>query len=301
MYIGQDTNINTTGETLFVPLYLQKNSLHVDTSSVNNISVTEYITTTLQDSFPLQKKVNSMFIERTPLIHKNLSLSKKENTDSNLLVFGVFLLLGVILAILMRFARASMFDFLAGCFSKNQVSISTKDGERTHSLVLIPIIFIFLPMFSLLIYNIINYFDYSLLLSQYKLNHYTLFLAIYSGCFLLYFSKIIIIKFFGWMFKSKKVSNYYIQIQYNFNFLMGLLLFLPIFCLEYIDIYYKEIFIFISIFILGILFIMRLARNFYVIIKSLKFSHFYLFFYLCTLELLPLILIGKFLFFLKFK
>lgn len=297
MNVIQDSNINAMNDTVFIPLYLQKNSLQTDSFSVNNISATEYITTILQDSFPLPKKTNSIFVEKTPMVHKNLVLTNRENNESNLWIFGVFLLIGIIFAILMRFARENIFDFLSGCFSKNQVSISTKDGERVHSLVLVPIIFIFLPIFSLLMYNLLNYFNYSSLFSQYNLNQYTLLLAIYLGSFLIYFTKIIIIKFFGWMFKSKKVSNYYIQIQYNFDFLMGISLFLPVFCLEFIDIYYKEIFIFISLFILGILFVTRLARNFYVIIKSLKFSHFYLFFYLCALELLPLILLGKFLFF----
>lgn len=204
MNIIQDSNINPASDTIFVPLYLQKNSLQIDTSSANNISITEYITNILQDSFPLPKKANSMFVEKTPLIHKNLMLSKKENPISNSWIFGIFLFIGILFAILMRFTRESMFDFLSGCFSKNQVSISTKDGERVHSLVLIPIIFIFLPIFALLAYNLINYFDYSSLFSQYNLNQYTLFFAIYLGSFLIYFTKIIIIKFFGWMFKAKK-------------------------------------------------------------------------------------------------
>ncbi len=298
MITGQDSNINNlTNDSLFVPLYLNKNTFQTDYVSGDNIGATDYIVSTLQDSFPLQKKSLSIFTEKSPVIHKNLSLNPKEKESSNLWVFGIFLVVGTILALLMRLARANMTEFLSGCFSKNQVSLSTKDGERIHSLVLIPVIFVFFPMLSLLILSLFKYFEYTPTLYNYQINGYILFFAVYVLCLVIYFTKIAFIKFFGWMFKSKKISNYYIQIQYNFNFLMGILLFLPIFCLEYIDIYYKEIFIFISLFILVILIVTRLIRNFYVIINSLKFSHFYLFFYLCTLELLPLLLISKFLFF----
>ncbi|MBR1769321.1 MAG: DUF4271 domain-containing protein [Bacteroidales bacterium] len=300
MNTAQDSIIanNVEKDTVFSPLYLQKSFLTGDTSYKANISFKQYLTNTLNDSLPPLPRQRSLFTEKTPVYHRNLNTSVRNTYSQNLWVFGVFMFVLCLIAILFRFTREDIKNFISGCFSKNQISITTKDGERVHPLSVVPVIFICLPLLSLLFFFLADYFNFKeFLFNGYTFRGYVLYFALLILLFVLYFLKVLLIKFFGWMFKSKKISNYYLQIHYNFDFLLGLLSFLPVLAFIYVDSYYKISFLYISLCILIILVLMRLVKSFSIIITSFKFSHFYLFFYLCTLELLPIILLCKFLFF----
>ncbi len=301
--ISQNTTVPIEKDTVFEPLYIKKNPLYVVADSGSNTTCKDYILSTVKDSFASQEQRQSIFTDRT-FYHKNLVMSENTNVVNNDWIFALFLFFAFLSAILLRFGGAITLSFLQGCFSKNQLSISTRDGENIHPLALIPVSFIFLPLVSFVLFYTLDYFDlqtqYASYLSQkITLNNHPFFLwlSIYVGTLILYYSKIILIKLLSQIFRAKKISNYYVQIQLNFSILMGFAIFLPAFCLVYAGNWTKELFLIICALIIVILYVTKLIRLTTVIIAGFKFSYLYLFFYLCTLELLPIILIGKRLFF----
>ena len=284
-------------DTIFIPTYLEKNPMYVGDDTSMNISCKQYIVNILKDSFPQPKQAHTLFLDRTPLKHNNLQLEPKQNNYNANWIFVVFIVVAFITALEFRFSRALSGEFLSGCFYKTPLNLSTKDGERVHSLTFLPIFFIFLPLLALLLYGICNYFEYLSVFEQYKIKGIFIFLALYIILTISYLAKIVFIKFFGWVFRSKKIANYYVQMHLNFNFLLALTLIIPVFCAFYVDAFYQEIFLFGSLILIGLEIFMRIIKTFTTIIASSKFSHLYLFFYLCTIELLPLIVLGKLLLF----
>lgn len=250
----------------------------------------DYLTSVFNDSLPPMVREKSLFTEKSPVKHNNLSLFKREESQSTIYFFLIFIVVGFILALFFKFARSRMKEIIVSLFSKNQLSILTKDGEKTDAFSVLPILFVFLPLISLLAFFCLNSIR-SDFMSMTFLGFTYLVIAI------IYFVKIFIIRFFGWVFRAVKISRYYIQIHYNFDILLGFLLFLPQFCIVYTDFYQKNIFFIISLFFIVLVLVTRIVRSFYIIITTFKFSQFYLFFYLCVVELLPLILLYKLLFF----
>ena len=283
-------------DTVFIPTYLERNPMDIS-DSVANISCKNYIINILQDSYPMPKQSPTMFLEREGTGYKTISMQERPVTSSTNWIFLAFSFVLLITALEFKFSRGNVIEFLSGCFYKTPLGITAKDGERVHPLSILPVLFIFLPVIDLLLYSAISYFDYEFLFKPYNLQQYTLFLALYVASVAVYFLKILFIKFFGWVFRSLKVANYYVQLHFNFNFFLGLLLILPVFCSFYVDSFYRETFLFISLFIVVLEMVIRLIRTFLVIIGAFKFSHLYLFFYLCTIELLPIIIVCKLLFF----
>lgn len=288
------TTVNHVQDTVFVPLYLQKNPQDISADSNSNMNFDKYVINILNDSFPLPQQRQSLFTDKSFVYQKSMPMQKRTDTNNNAdWIFGVLVLIIFIVALMMKFANSNLFELLKGCFSKQQLEITVKDGTKINFFSLIPVFFVFIPIFSFLIFCICNYYE----VAVYNFKGYILYLIIFGILVVFYLLKMFFIRFFGSVFRGKKISLFYIQIQLNFNFLMGFLLIIPVILAIYAGNFYEEIFIFISLFLIVSLYVVKIIRSFYVIIKTFKFSRFYLFFYLCTIELLPILLIGKVLFF----
>ncbi len=279
-----------------IAVYLYKNESDNLSIVGDTVYFKDYVCSAFRNSLCCNTKEKSMFVEKTPLINNNLSTTMRTEQQSGLGVFWIFIFIGLVAALLLKFAKEKMYSFLSSLFSKSQLAISTKDGGRIDIFVLLPLIFIFLPVTSLLLgslFSDIPFFETEISNHICGIHNTIIYLLIYLGFSVIYFLKMLFVMFFGWVFKATKIARYYVQIHYNFDIFLGFLLFLPLFCMIYTDFYQKEIFTFISLFLIVIVLVTRIIRSFYVIITTFKFSQFYLFFYLCVVELLPLFLLCK--------
>ncbi len=307
MLTNQQTyTIDTTSrinDSVFIPLYIKKNPEQIDTGGEDNHTCKEYILSLIKDSELKQPQRQTLFTEKTPYSH-SMQMIARENTTTYNWIFGIFLFMVFLFALLIRFAGSTIFSFIQGCFSASSVSINTKNGATFHSLALLPSILIFLPLLTFLSYCAFNYFN----CLEYLHGYYNqadeifqkplfLWLSIYVCLFLSYFLKICLIKFFAWVFRARKIANYYVQIMLNFAILGGFLLILPTFFAVYINNFYKIICLYSCLFLFVLLIVMRLIRTLSVIINIFKFSYIYLFFYLCIVEILPILVILKLLVF----
>ena len=195
--LQDSTNLTQTivKDTVFIPTYLERNPMDVS-DSVANISCKNYIINILQDSYPMPKQSPTMFLEREGVGTNTISMQERPTTSSTNWIFLVFSVILFITALEFKFSRANVIEFLSGCFYKTPLGISAKDGDRVHPLSILPVLFIFLPTIALLLYSTICYFDYQFLFKPYNLQQYTLFLALYLATIVVYFVKILFIKFF---------------------------------------------------------------------------------------------------------
>jgi len=111
------------------------------------------------------------------------------------------------------------------------------------------------------------------------------------GAFIAFFLiKITTIRIVGFIFKNPHTASEYIQNMFIFNLFAGIIL-LPL--VLFIHYSHSSLFLFVSFGFLIILMILRFIRGIFVGLSDHKFSLFHLFLYLCTLEILPLIVIAK--------
>jgi hypothetical protein len=115
------------------------------------------------------------------------------------------------------------------------------------------------------------------------------FLGIYVAFSLL---KILIIWLISVTFKNKETAKEYIQNILIYNLVTGILL-LPLLLL--ITYTYHELFLYVSGGLILIMIFLRFIRGVAIGLSDSKFSLFHLFLYLCTLEILPLLVAAKFL------
>jgi hypothetical protein len=118
------------------------------------------------------------------------------------------------------------------------------------------------------------------------------FAVILAGCVVFYFFKLIANKSLGYLFKTYKEIEEYIFNQFLVIQVLGILLIFLCILLNYSMILKKELIIFAGFFILSIGFVVRMIKSFNIVNMN-SYSPVYIFLYLCTLEILPLIIIIK--------
>ena len=146
---------------------------------------------------------------------------------------------------------------------------------------------VYLLNFSLFLYFIIRYFMYKTLFG-FNFNEYLALAGLFTA-FLL--AKFIIIRIIGVIFKTSGKALEYLISKIIFNLVLGIFL-LPVL----IFIFYTGNIpmIYIGLIIITLYYLYSLSRDFFIGVSVIKFSKVYLFIYLCTLEILPVMLLIKF-------
>jgi hypothetical protein len=104
--------------------------------------------------------------------------------------------------------------------------------------------------------------------------------------------KILVIWLISVTFKNTETAKEYIQNILIYNLVLGILL-LPVLVL--ITYSYHELFLYLAVGLALIMIFLRFIRGIAIGLSDPKFSLFHLFLYLCTLEILPLLVAAKFL------
>ena len=99
-------------------------------------------------------------------------------------------------------------------------------------------------------------------------------------------------RFIGFLFLRQRVFNEYFHNYNLYRKLMGVSLLPVALIVQFIQVEYREYFLIIGGTVAGILFIVHILRGLQVFMKE-KVSIFYLFLYLCALEILPLFIVFK--------
>ncbi|WP_017259493.1 DUF4271 domain-containing protein [Pedobacter arcticus] len=119
------------------------------------------------------------------------------------------------------------------------------------------------------------------------------FLIISFAAFVFFGLKIFAIKFIGFLFEIQKLTRSYLNILY-LGYINSLFLLLPaIFILTFIGANHGNIVIWAFILLFTVLIGAQLLRLLFKILLNHQLSKFYLFLYLCTLEICPILLFVK--------
>lgn len=110
---------------------------------------------------------------------------------------------------------------------------------------------------------------------------------------LFFFLKIMLINFFGFLFKVKDLSNLAVFFSILFDKTLGFILF-PVVVMIYFFIFDVSYYLLLaSLYLFIILLILKLFWFWKIGTKSFGLPPFYIFLYLCIFEIFPLLLLGK--------
>lgn len=126
-----------------------------------------------------------------------------------------------------------------------------------------------------------------------KMSKTTMYIVIASGLILMYLAKYIAISLSGFIFKVEKEASDYSAAMFIFINLLGLFMLPVVICLEFVKQLNPVIFIYAGMFFVLSFLCIRLWRGIVIGFSSNRVSKFYLFLYLCTLEIVPFIILVK--------
>jgi hypothetical protein len=108
-----------------------------------------------------------------------------------------------------------------------------------------------------------------------------------------YLVKVAAVRFFGFVFQNQKEAADYSLMIFLFCNTLGLFLLPVVICMAFVRNVSPMVFIYTGACIFGIFLLIRVLRGVLIGLNSVKVSRFYLFLYLCTLEILPFVVIVK--------
>ena len=121
---------------------------------------------------------------------------------------------------------------------------------------------------------------------------YLMYLAILGGLIAFIFLKNSLIRLLGNVFEDRSVTMLYISSNNLFYFVGGFV-FVPLMLLLFYCPAATETILKTTIFLVGIIFIVRLFRGIQLILTNSKTSKLYLFYYLCIFEIVPILVMAK--------
>ncbi len=166
----------------------------------------------------------------------------------------------------------------------NQLIRESNPLSERISLILL---LIYLFSFSLFIYyGLLIFTNVEVILSG-----LLLYTVIFSVVFISWLLKTILIKISGILFNTQQQATQHIISNFLLNISTGL-----IYLIIDIPMIYSQplIMIYVGVLLIIITFVLKVYRGFQIGLNFTKFSKFHLFLYLCTLEILPVIVIVKF-------
>jgi hypothetical protein len=152
------------------------------------------------------------------------------------------------------------------------------------------LIFIFLLNFSIYAFEIFDFFN----LKGLNQTDYILFIQTFLFICVFFAGKYIINRTVGFIFNSDMLISQYIHHVYIYNKLIGILLFPVILIIPYIHSDYTKFSIYFSVIIISIIIILQILNSGIIIIKK-HLPYYYMILYLCSVELLPFLLLFKYL------
>ena len=172
-------------------------------------------------------------------------------------------------------------------FSKRFTNLLARDGNLFRERVSVALGIVFILATSLLIYELNQQI---LRLKFSSMRESFLFLIIVLLFIAFQSVKVTLIRMVGIIFKTRETTNSYLLNLLIFALFSGPVLLVGLILLLYLK---SVLFLYSCLFFLVLLLVFRFVRGFFIGISLTKFSYLFLFVYLCSLEILPLLIIIK--------
>lgn len=241
--------------------------------------------------------LESQLIITTPVGLQNISpkppqdfVSKENHLGSPL--FFTYLLFIAVSGFFYRSNQKSIKNIFESFVSDTTLNQILEERKSVNSVVNITWLVGSLLVFGIFIYQILKNTDFEGSIAQNPTGYGSIFIFLF-GFIIAYFAKSLIIFLSSWIFNSLKPFNTYLTLNVISIQVLGAILLPLIILITYTYEIDPTWLIRLGIGISLLIFSYRLIRTFFLGLKQTNSNVFHIILYICALEILPLLLIGK--------
>jgi hypothetical protein len=222
------------------------------------------------------------------LKHKALVISGKVRNSRDPWIIAVVLGLFIFTALLNLFLSRDIKNVLQSFYNKNALSQTDKEGGLINSWAFIGLFLLFCLTSGLVLYQLTVYRN-----NSYTLSGFQLFMSFSLIIGLLSAVKFIVLKFIGFVFDANRMVSGYIAIL-NLTYFNFAFVFLSVgLCFSLLASRFIPQLLTFTLVLIAIIFAWQYLRNSLNVISNFRFHKFYLFVYLCALEICPVLILIK--------
>ncbi|RYY34165.1 MAG: DUF4271 domain-containing protein [Sphingobacteriaceae bacterium] len=227
------------------------------------------------------------FLDISTKSNKNLGTGIERRTRNGWIIGVVVLIL--LYAGFLRLALAKDIDkVLQSVFNRQLVSQNDDGNSVLSTWSFLGLLILFGLVFGVFFYQLAAYYQV-----YYPLSGVNLLMALAVSVVLLLVLKLFMLKFIGFVFQISEVTNRYIAILSLTYFALTFIALPVTVCLSLINIELTPLILLMALVLSGVILVWLYLRNSIIIISNFRFSKFYLFLYLCALEICPILILIK--------
>lgn len=172
-------------------------------------------------------------------------------------------------------------------FNRPNTQLSRDEYSGSNRMgVLLSLLFLFtITLFSV---QVIDYYGIPV-----HVPRYWLYGIVGGSLVLMYLVKVLTVRLSGFVFKTSKEASEYIATLFLFINVLGLFMLPVVTCLAFVRQIPASVFVYTGCFFIAGFLCVRLVRGVVIGFSSNRVSKFYLFLYLCTLEIIPFVVLVK--------
>jgi hypothetical protein len=226
------------------------------------------------------------YFQEKPFPGKDFQATIRPTVTSDWIL--VVLLLCLVIITWIRFSYKKRLGLiLQSSFSKQNLTLLIREGGFGYDMINLSLGFVFIITLALLLYLASTGITGN---SSGGEGSLMIFLALVAGIIVWLIFRLVLIRLLRWTFKTNETTTFYLMNTMTFQIIIGIFL-LPLLVMNVYA--HTPFLLFISLGVGSILFILKLFRGLIIGLSDTNFSIFYLFFYLCTVEILPILVIVK--------
>ena len=203
-------------------------------------------------------------------------------------VIGAIIGLIIYTALLNFFFGSDIKSVFQSFYKKNARLQADKDGAQISWWAVIGLFILFSLTFGLFLYQFTLYKNLAP-----SVNGFQLFISLSVLISLLFALKYLVLKFLGFIFDIGKLVSQYIAVLNLTYFNIGFVLLFASICLSLLARQFLSLLFEFTLVIIAIIFAWQYIVNSVGIISNFRFHKFYLFIYLCALEICPILILIK--------
>ena len=212
----------------------------------------------------------------------------KERNSRDPWIVEIIIALLFYTALLNLFLGNEMRSVLQAFYNRNALSQTEKESGLINSWAFIGLFILFSLSFGLLLYQLTAYYHV-----YYSVTGFRLFLVISLSIALLFILKFLVLKLIGFLFDAGSLVSEYIYILNLTYFTIAFLLLAVVICISLISERFVPLLLTVTLIITTVIFVWQYLRNSVGMAANFRFHKFYLFIYLCALEISPVLVLIK--------
>jgi len=231
---------------------------------------------------------NSYSLSYSPVKPKAVVKTGETRKARDQWVIAAIIGLLIYIALLNLFLNKDIKRVIQSFYDKHALSQVDKEGGLINSWAFIGLFLLFSLAFGLVLYQLTVYYNV-----DYSISGFQLFISLSFVISLLFTLKFLVLKLIGFVFDMNKLVSQYIAILNLTYFNIAFVLVSVAVCFSLLASQFIPLLLFFTVLLIAVIFAWQYLRNSVNIISNFRFHKFYLFLYLCALEICPILILIK--------